>query len=63
MKAKDRQKLLQTLKARFETNMHRHKGIVWGDVEARLEGNPDALRSLHEMEATENQCLGFDETH
>ena len=52
MKTKEREELLQTLKARFEKNMHRHAGIAWADVQARLEGNPDALRSLHEMEAT-----------
>src|SRR5512134_2140510 len=52
MKIKEREKLLQTLKARFERSMHRHRGIVWAEVEARLEGNLDALRSLHEMEAT-----------
>ncbi|HSJ05963.1 MAG TPA: DUF4256 domain-containing protein [Longimicrobiales bacterium] len=48
----ERAELLQTLKARFEANMHRHEAIAWADVEARLEGNPDALRSLREMEAT-----------
>jgi len=32
--------------------MHRHKGIAWADVRARLEGNPDALKSLRAMEAT-----------
>lgn len=52
MKAQERDKLLQTLKARFEKNMHRHKGIAWAEVQARLEGNPDALRSLLAMEAT-----------
>lgn len=52
MKAKEREELLQALKARFEKNMHRHTGIAWADVQASLEGNLDALRSLHEMEAT-----------
>ncbi|MBT9597580.1 MAG: DUF4256 domain-containing protein [Vitreoscilla sp.] len=44
--------LLRVLKARFDTNMHRHAGIAWADVQARLEGDPDALRSLQAMEAT-----------
>ena len=52
MKAKEQSQLLQSLKSRFESNMHRHAGIAWADVQARLEGNPDALRSLQEMEAS-----------
>ena len=52
MKPKQRDELLQILKARFQTNAHRHAGIAWADVQARLEGNPDALKSLQEMEAT-----------
>ncbi len=52
MEAREREDLLLTLKARFETNMHRHEGVAWARVQARLEGNPDALRSLREMEAT-----------
>jgi hypothetical protein len=49
---KKREELLQTLKARFQKNMHRHADIAWADVQARLEGNPDAIRSLEQMEAT-----------
>lgn len=52
MKEKERKELLQTLKTRFERNMQRHVGMAWADVQARLEGNLDALRSLQEMEAT-----------
>ena len=52
MKAQEREELLQTLKARFEKNMRRHREIAWADVRTKLEGNPDALRSLREMEAT-----------
>lgn len=52
MKAKGREDLLQVLKARFEKNMHRHAGVAWAKVQARLKGNPDALSSLQEMEAT-----------
>lgn len=52
MNAKKHEELLQTLNARFDKNMHLHVGIKWADVQARLDGNPDALRSLHEMEAT-----------
>ena len=62
MKAQEREGLLQTLKARFEKNMHRHKGIAWDKVQAKLEGNPDALRSLREMEVTggEPDVIGRD---
>jgi hypothetical protein len=42
--------LLETLQTRFEKNMQRHRGIAWSDVEARLERNPDALKSLQAME-------------
>ena len=52
MKAQEREELLQSLKVRFEKNMHRHEGVAWADVHARLERNSDALRSLREMEAT-----------
>jgi hypothetical protein len=62
MKAQEREELLQALKARFEKNMHRHKGVAWDKVRARLEGNPAALRSLREMEATggEPDVIGRD---
>lgn len=55
--------LLATLKARFERNMNRHKGIGWERVQARLESNPERLRSLHEMESTggEPDVVGQDE--
>jgi hypothetical protein len=62
MKAQEREELLQVLKARFEKNMHRHVGISWAEVQAKLEGNPDARRSLQEMEATggEPDVIGQD---
>jgi hypothetical protein len=44
--------LLKVLKARFEKNMSRHKGIEWADVQARLEAHPNKLWSLDEMEET-----------
>lgn len=44
--------LLKTLKARFEKNKNRHKGIVWTDVETRLKAHKDKLWSLQQMEAT-----------
>jgi hypothetical protein len=44
--------LLGTLKARFEKNMNRHKGLEWDKVKARLEANSERLWSLNEMERT-----------
>ncbi len=46
------EELLKTLKARFEKNMNRHKGIDWAKVQARLEANPEKLYVLDEMEIT-----------
>jgi Protein of unknown function (DUF4256) len=47
-----RQELLKALKARFEKNMNRHKGLEWAQVQARLEANAEKLSSLSEMEQT-----------
>ena len=47
-----RGELLKTLRARFEKNMNRHKGLEWTKVQAKLEANPEKLYSLNEMEIT-----------
>jgi hypothetical protein len=47
-----REELLKALKARFEKNMNRHKGLVWAKVQAKLEANSEKLWSLNEMERT-----------
>src|SRR4028118_75930 len=47
-----REELLSTLKARFEKNMNRHKGLEWAKVEAKLEANTGKLWSLAQMETT-----------
>jgi len=44
MKLPEGKQLLETLKARFNKNMHRHVGIDWADVAARLKANPAALQ-------------------
>lgn len=46
------EELLHTLKARFEKNMDRHKGIEWVKVEERLVAQPEKLWILDEMEIT-----------
>jgi hypothetical protein len=47
-----REELLRTLKARFEKNMNRHKGLEWANVQAKLEANTEKVWSLNEMEIT-----------
>jgi hypothetical protein len=62
IKAKQREELLKTLKARFEKNTDRHRGLEWDKVQARLEANTEKLRSLSEMEKTggEPDVVSFD---
>lgn len=47
---KQREELLKVLKARFEKNPNRHKGVEWDKVQGKLEGSADKLWSLNEME-------------
>jgi hypothetical protein len=49
---KQQDELLAKLKARFEKNTSRHKGLEWAKVEARLKGASVKLWSLNEMEKT-----------
>ena len=57
-----REELLNTLKARFEKNMSRHKGLEWAKIRARLEADAEKLWSLNEMERTggEPDVVGHD---
>ncbi len=57
-----REELLRALKARFEKNMNRHRGLEWAKAQAKLEANIEKLRSLHEMERTggEPDVVGHD---
>ncbi len=57
-----RDKLLSTLKTRFEKNINRHKGLQWAKVQTKLEANTEKLWSLYEMERTggEPDIVGFD---
>lgn len=49
-----RKELLSVLKARFEKNMNRHKGLEWAKVQAKLDSTSggEKLWSLNEMEIT-----------
>ena len=59
---KHREELLNTLKARFEKNINRHKDLEWAKVQAKLEANTEKLWSLNEMERTggEPDVVGHD---
>ena len=49
---KQREELLTVLKARFEKNLSRHRGLEWAKVQAKLEANTEKLWSLSEMQRT-----------
>lgn len=57
-----REELLKVLKARFDKNKVRHKGLEWDKVQAKLEANPKKLWSLDEMEISggEPDVIGYD---
>jgi hypothetical protein len=61
---KQRDALLKTLKARFDANMHRHTGLEWSAVEARVTSNSGKMWSLNEMEQSggEPDVVGVDES-
>jgi hypothetical protein len=46
------EELLSVLKARFEKNTNRHKGLAWAEVQVKLQANTEKLWSLNEMERT-----------
>lgn len=50
-----RQALLAGLQARFESNMGRHEGVAWADVQAALALDEGKLWPLHRMEETGGQ--------
>lgn len=62
LSSKQNEELLSALKARFEKNMNRHKGLEWAKVAARLGANVEKLWSLSEMERTggEPDVVGHD---
>src|SRR6266496_5299712 len=62
LSAEQREELLKALKARFEKNMNRHKGLEWPQVQAKLQADAEKLWSLNEMERTggEPDVIGSD---
>jgi len=62
LSASESEALLDVLQIRFEKNMKRHKGLEWSKVKAKLEGKPEKLWSLNEMDVTggEPDVVGYD---
>ncbi len=62
LSAEQRSTLLNTLKARFEKNPNRHKGLDWAKIEAKLLEEPKKMWSLNEMENTDGEpdVVGYD---
>src|SRR5438067_13751790 len=64
LSSEQREELLSALKARFEKNMNRHKGLEWAKVQANLDpaSAGEKLWSLNEMERTggEPDVVGYD---
>lgn len=58
-----REALLETLQTRFAENTHRHEGIEWAAVAAKLDAQPEKVATLHAMEITggEPDVIGLDD--
>ena len=63
LSAEEQSNILELLKIRFEKNMHRHKNIIWKDVQDKLKENPSKIDVLFKMEETggEPDVVVFDE--
>ena len=57
------EELLKTLQVRFEKNMHRHQGLEWSNIQAKLDADLEKLASLNVMESTggEPDVVGYDQ--
>ncbi|MCC6643239.1 DUF4256 domain-containing protein [Candidatus Peregrinibacteria bacterium] len=62
LSGEQKKELISVLKARFEKNMNRHKGLEWTKIQMKLENNEGKLWSLNEMERTggEPDVIGQD---
>ena len=62
LSSEQKKELLAVLKARFEKNKNRHKGIEWSAVEEKLKTQESKIWSLNEMERTEGEpdVVGYD---
>ena len=61
--SEQREELISALKARFEKNTNRHKGLEWAQLQAKLETCDEKLWSLNEMEGTggEPDVVSYDQ--
>ena len=64
LSAEQRDSLLKTLKARFDKDVIRHKGLDWSKIHAKLSASPKKLWTLNEMELTggEPDVVAYDKT-
>ena len=64
LSAEQRDSLLKTLKARFDKDVIRHKGLDWSKIQAKLSASPNKLWTLNEMELTggEPDVVAYDKT-
>jgi len=64
LSAEQRDSLLKTLKARFDKDVIRHKGLDWSKIQAKLSASPKKLWTLNEMELTggEPDVVAYDKT-
>lgn len=46
------EELLKALEVRFNKNLKRHEGLLWAEIQKKLEASPDKIWSLSEMERT-----------
>jgi len=62
LSSEQQKELLKTLKARFEKNMNRHKGVEWSKLEVKLASSAEKLWSLNQMETSggEPDVVGYD---
>jgi Protein of unknown function (DUF4256) len=63
LSTKEKEELMETLKARFEKNNDSHEGFEWAKVQEKLEVNTAKLWSLNVMEETggEPDVISYDE--
>lgn len=52
LSAQDQERVLQTLKGRFEQHPHRHAGLDWQSIQKKLITHPEKIASLDKMEET-----------
>lgn len=57
------EELIRVLESRFKKNMNRHAGLIWAEIQSRLEAGPEKLWSLYQMELTggEPDVAGYDD--